>query len=383
MRPEGNHPSGLWSFHNPVTVRFGRGKRDSLASDIQGQRILAISTERGRQQFLGDPVLGALKNQMVWVDSVTPNPGLDDIHAAFSTLTGQDFDAVLAFGGGSAMDFAKAIASLLAPGNSPTELRGLISEPGTLLASPPLPIIALPTTSGTGSEVTPFATVWDHVNRKKLSLASPTLFPRIAIVDPELTDTLPASSTLSSGLDALNQAFESVWNRNRSPVTVGLAARAISLALKALPRLHTDIDDHSARDELAEASLLAGLCISQTRTAICHSISYPLTAHFGISHGVACAFTMGEVFAVCVDQQPELFDTVTAHTGHETATELVIDVKKLLASLRVGEAVSRSIGSVDRLTDLTNQMMTPGRSDNFVLQVDERFIARLITASYR
>lgn len=374
--------SEQWAFHNPTRVRCGRGSRIHFEQDVAGQRVLAVSTRRGREQFTSDTVLGPLASRLRWFDTVVANPGIVDIENGLKSMPSTDFDVVVAFGGGSAIDFSKALASLIGAQSHGLDLRSLISEPEALLAVPILPIIALPTTSGTGSEVTPFATVWDHVNKKKLSLASPALFPSSAIVDAELTDGLPAASTFASGLDALNQAFESVWNKNRSPATLQLAGRAIRLALDALPRLNEDLSDSQARDNLAEASLLAGLCISQTKTALCHSMSYPLTAHFDIPHGVACAFTMADVMERCIDARPDIFDSVVRETSYGSVELLFRAVVKVVGQLDVSSQVTAAVGSFDNLIGLSGEMITPGRSANFILPVDDADIVAILGSSY-
>lgn len=372
-----------WRFHNPTQVHFGAGVRDGLANLINGGRVLAVSTARGRRQFAEDPVLGPLAAGLTWVDSVSPNPGLVETQAEIERLAGQEFDAVVAFGGGSAMDAAKALAAALAPGLATRDLATLIAEPGTHLTTPLLPIHALPTTSGTGAEVTPFATIWDHANRKKLSLASPLLFPATALVDPELTHELPRAVTYSTGLDALNQAFESVWNRNRSPVTMQLAGRAVALALAALPKLHADLGDTAARAQIAEASLLAGLCISQTRTAICHSISYPLTAHFDLPHGLACGFTMGAVMDICLAEAPKPLEALAMASGHGDVTALRAALAEVLELLELQARAMAHIASLEAMQALTDQMYTPGRSDNFILPVDARRLGDILARSAR
>lgn len=367
-----------WSFHNPTQVHFGAGCRTALAARVQGLKVLVVTTRRGRLQFLADPVLGALDAQLEWVDSVTPNPGLAETQLEIDRLAAQRFDCVIAFGGGSAMDAAKALAAALTPALACRDLATLIASPAAHLTMPLLPIHAVTTTSGTGAEVTPFATIWDHAAKKKLSLASPRLFPLTAIVDPELTHGLPRAATFSTGLDALNQALESVWNRNRSAVTTLMAGRAVGLALNALPRLHADLDDHAARADIAEASLLAGLCISQTRTAICHSVSYPLTAHFGVPHGFACAFTMGAVARLCLRDAPEGLTEVAPHAGHPDAAALVGALQSVLDRLDLRATVRSQLGTDDAILALRGEMYTPGRSDNFVLPVTHELLADVI-----
>ncbi|WP_413813784.1 iron-containing alcohol dehydrogenase, partial [Rhizobium sp. Root482] len=141
----------------------------------------------------------------------------------------------------------------------------------------PLPCYVVPTTSGTGAEVTPFATVWDETTNTKYSLANADMFPVAAILDPELTIDMPREVTLATGLDAISQALESVWNRSCNAITFGWAISSLRLSLSALGKVANTPDDLQARSDMAQASLLAGLCISHTRTALAHSMSYPIT----------------------------------------------------------------------------------------------------------
>ena len=371
-------PAQPWSFHNPVKVHFGAECRKVLAGLLAGRKLLVVTTARGRAQFTADPHLGTLQSDITWVDSVSPNPGLTETQAEIDRLAGQEFDAVLAFGGGSAMDAAKALAAALTPGLACRDLATLIADPGTHLDRPLLPIHAVTTTSGTGAEVTPFATIWDHENRRKLSLASPRLFPLTAIVDPDLTHGLPRAATLSTSLDALNQAFESVWNRNRTPMTTLMAARAIGLALQAIPRLAADLDDHGARTMIAESSLLAGLCISQTRTAICHAMSYPLTAHFGIPHGLACAATMSAAAHEVLDHAPEGLAEVAALNGMADAGALVARLDAVLEGVGLRAMIAADLPDRAAVLALRDEMFTPGRSDNFILPVNHDILGRII-----
>lgn len=367
-----------WAFHNPTRLRFGAGSRKELLPLVKGGRVLVVTSAGGRKRFEADGALGGLDAEIEWLDSVAENPGLADVQAAIDARAETDYDAVIAFGGGSAMDAAKALTAALSPSVACRDLATLVASPGAYLTSPLLPLYAIPTTSGTGSEVTPFATLWDYGARKKLSLASPWLFPAAAIVDPELVYSLPHWPTFSTGLDALNQAFESVWNRQRTPLTLLMAARGIRLALEALPRLHQDLDDHEARGRMAEASLLAGLCISQTRTAICHSISYPLTAHFGVPHGLACAFTMGKVARLCDRQHPNTLTELAPLAGFSSSTALVEALCDLLGVIGVEARVRSMVPSSTAALALRAEMYTPGRSDNFVLPVSDALIDELI-----
>lgn len=281
------------------------------------------------------------------------------------------------------MDSAKAISAMMACRREGVGLREIISQPSILdrLSCPP--VHCIPTTAGTGAEVTPFATVWDYEAQRKLSLLHPALYPATAIVDPELTMGLPEDVTLATGLDALNQAFESVWNRNASPYTLRLAGLAIEKGMRALAILGSDLRNADGRSGMAEASLLAGLCISQTRTAICHSISYPLTAHFQLPHGIACAFTMKAVVGLLVAERPDVFDQLAPLAGYENPASLILDLESILSLNSVRQQWEAVRSAPDAVKALVGEMSTPGRSDNFILPVDDSRILRILDASLR
>ena len=370
-----------WTYSSSTSIHFGQGCRSELGPLISGKNVLVISSERGKAQFYEDSVLGRLEAQLTWFTLVQETPDIRDIEAAASVLKGSDFDAVIAFGGGSAIDFAKATTAMLAVGGSNANLDSLIEDAGELSKKQILPIYAVPTTAGTGSEVTPFATIWDHARGQKMSLLSDSIRPTLALVDPELTHSLPARSTFSSGLDALNQALESVWNKNRSPVTLALAARSITLALKALPALHQNLSDRKARNQMAEASLLAGLCIAQTKTSVCHAMSYPLTAKYGIPHGFAVAFTMSAVLESCVEEMPELFEQLISLAGLSSIEDLVDQINRITSDLKMLNEVLICVDDPSALFGLSNEMLSSERANNFVLDLSSQFIERVLSKS--
>lgn len=370
-----------WSYHNPVKITFGCGTRSSLLEAIKGLKILTVTTSRGRKFIEKDPILKELSKKTEWVDSISRNPDLNLIQNEINRFSGNFFDLIIAFGGGSSIDAAKALSCGLSPDICSRDILKLIIDPQKYLNKKLIPIYALPTTSGTGSEVTPFATIWDYANQKKLSLTHARIFPKIAIIDPELTYDLPKDSTISCGLDALNQAFESIWNKNSCPLTNSMAARSIKKAINAIPRLNHNIQDHDARELIAESSLLAGLSISHTRTAICHSISYPLTAHFGINHGIACAFTMFSVAKKVNKFAPAYLEEIAKLNNFKSSDELVEKIGYLTKILEVKNIVKQSIPNNFKISVLIEEMITPGRSDNFILKVDKEFIKEVLEDS--
>lgn len=373
-----------WAFHNPTSVFFGPGVRRKLADLMRNCHCLIVTSLRGHRQFCEDVVLGelAVSDTHTWMTEVLPQPELSRIQTSLNALSGKRFDAVVAFGGGSAIDTAKAMAFCLAPESPSRNLADVLGSTSFNSKIKKLPLYAVPTTSGTGSEVTPFATIWDTVQKKKRSLANESIFPCTAVVDPELTYGLPWKVTLSTGLDALNQAFESIWNKNISSITFHLAAKAISLGFDALPKLKQDLHDTHARSALSEASLLSGLCISQTRTAICHAISYPLSMRFGLSHGFACAFSMRAVAELCLKNKVSAYENVAVAVGFGSATALTDAIFSLFEILGVNRHIKTKFPDLDTLLKLTDEMYTASRSDNFIVSINEMALLNIVKDSY-
>jgi alcohol dehydrogenase len=309
-------------------------------------------------------------------DAVTSNPTVRSVDAAIQTLRSRRFDAVVAIGGGSVIDVAKVLSlSLAAPD---LDLTRLVEGAGDWNAVDPLPLTAIPTTAGTGSEVTATATLWDDETRRKVSVSTPRLFARTAIIDPELTMSLPWDVTLSTGLDAYSQCFEAIVNRRATPVTTALATRGLSLVPDALRAIRDVPDAADARASMAEAALMSGVAISQTRTALAHSISYPLTAHLGVPHGLACAFALPAVLDFHTGSDDGSLATVAARLGMASADDLVAAVLGLYEELGVADALRRYIGDGSAIGQLVPDMLTPGRSDNSLRPATQADVQRLV-----
>lgn len=318
---------------------------------------------------------------MIWADGVRENPDIEQLQVMIAGLAGRHFDSVVAFGGGSVMDAAKILNVCLSRECTGMSLHDLVRDPKRHEGARPAPLYAVPTTSGTGSEVTPFATVWNHEAKTKMSLSGPAAWPTEAFVDPFLAESMPQEATISTGLDAINQASESIWNKKASAVTSLYATRALILAFGALPKLSEGKACDAARDHMAEASLLAGLAISQTRTALCHSISYPITAHFKVPHGLACAFTMNAVLRLNLCAEDGRFAQLAqALTGSPDLEGLTTMFEGLTKTLRVRERVMKHVPSLQDLLHLEGKMATPGRFDNNL--ADEISVKDIIKASW-
>ena len=214
-----------------------------------------------------------------------------------------DCEVLVALGGGSVIDTAKALMVGTQSAGFHELLAHLAGDTGFAPARV-MPLVAVPTTAGTGSEVTPWATLWDRAAGRKHSLHLSQTWPEAAIVDPDLMLTLPNDVTLHSGLDALSHALEAIWNVNANPISDTFAVAAARSIIVTLPALLAGPQDRRLRAAMALAALQAGLAFSNTRTALAHSISYEMTLRFGLPHGLACSFTLPMVLARAVGADP-------------------------------------------------------------------------------
>lgn len=276
--------SGALSRLPDIAAGYGRdlllvtGQR-SLVESAAGKRLFAQLAQRG------------LSWQQVRV-SGEPSPGFVD--ASVTTWRDRRFDCVVGIGGGSALDAAKAIAGLLLPGNPVLEhLEGVGPELPYL--GPSTPLIAVPTTAGTGSEATKNAVLSVPGGFKK-SFRDDRLVAEWAIVDPDLLATCPPELIAANGLDAFTQLLESFVSTRANPLTDALARSGIMAARTALPALHRQ-QSATARAQMAYASLLSGICLAQTGLGAVHGLASPLGAFFPIPHGVVCGTLLASATA--------------------------------------------------------------------------------------
>jgi len=311
-----------------------------------------------------------------------PNPTVASTMAAARNLHGIAAEVILAIGGGSVLDAAKGVAAQRHPGLPPDwlsqHLRG-----GQAIPTPfsPSPVIAVPTTAGTGSEVTMWATIWDEESGKKYSLFHPALYPQAAIVDPELTLTVPEETTVAAALDALSHAMEAIWNKNANPASDALAAQAISIVLSTLKGVLDSPSEMPFREKLHYASMIAGLAFSNTRTAIAHSISYPLTGQLGMPHGIACSFTLPEIMKVNGEGNRERVDPIMRAVGCSSLTDAVSIVYDFLIEAGVPKFIRQFFRSEAEVEAFNGDFITPGRADNNIVPLSQTEAAQLFRLS--
>ena len=306
------------------------------------------------------------------------NPSLSDIIEISNKYRGSSLDLIIGLGGGSAMDVAKIVSVSIPAINKDIQIEDLLKDPTLFSRFKEIDCIQVPTTAGTGSEVTPFATVWDYESQQKKSLSHPVMYAKKAFIDPDFLVQLPSEVAISTGLDALNQAFESIWNVNANEFTRPLSRRAAVLALRGLPVINEVSNDPELREKLSLASLFAGLAISQTRTSICHSISSPLTLKYGIDHGVACTFSILEVFKYNSAFVKDDLESIEL----ELKLDLYMVLENIIQQHGVNAYLAKSLPNKPIFSGSIEDFITAGRFENNIKTCNRNDLIKIITASY-
>jgi phosphonate metabolism-associated iron-containing alcohol dehydrogenase len=372
------------AFHNPVRIRFGDSVLDELAELAGPRRAIILTTEgMARRGTLGLVEKELADRVAARVADIAPLPTVRSCQEAYRLVRANDTELIVALGGGSVMDTAKAVAAQYGSGSEigwlSAHLRDGLSVPD---AFDPPAIIAIPTTAGTGSEVTMWGTIWDEETGGKHSISHPRLYPEAALLIPRLTTTVPRRTTVASALDALSHAMEAIWNRSANLVSDAVAVRAIGIIPAALMRVLDVPDDRSAREALLSASLLAGLAISNTRTALAHSISYPLTSELGLPHGIAASLTLPEILREVGATHHERADPIVRALGAPSVAAAVASVYALHRAAGTAEIVKEHVPTRDALRSLRGGLIAPGRAENFLLPMTQESAASLLVRAY-
>ncbi|SFH48741.1 MULTISPECIES: iron-containing alcohol dehydrogenase PsrA [unclassified Ensifer] len=357
--------SQSWKYANPVNVTFGAGSISRIGEKVAG-RSYCLLTYNDHPAFdaLVDRVSKEAGLPSVVVRDVEPNPSFLGLRAACAAFGGaaEVPQVIVAIGGGSVIDTAKVLA---ASGKDFARVQAYLQGRAGDDSLLNLPIIAVPTTSGTGSEVTCWATVWDTDAKKKYSLAHESLYPEQAILDPELTLGIPRALTLSTGLDALSHALESIWNVNANPVSSNHAVFAAREIMVVLPHLLERLDDLGLRSRMSRASLLAGLAFSNTKTALAHSLSYYLTLHHGTVHGIACSFTLPAILRSVIGKNAAC-DAALMQIFGEDLVRGANDLDAFLAGLGVSTQATDYGVTQDNWLSAINDALLGERGRNFI-----------------
>lgn len=372
------------SFYNPVRIYFADNYLSAANNIVAKRKTLLITSGGWRKRGLVDNVSKVLGEYLIDVfDNVTPNPTLDSIIKLSNNCRKSTQAILLAVGGGSVIDTAKALSVCLSIEDQTWLKRHFREEAPFPEGFRPIPVIAIPTTAGTGSEVTQWATIWDMELKKKESLSHVRLYPEIAILNPELTMSAPKDIMIYSALDALSHSFEAIWNKNANPVSDVLATEAINIILTVLPRAVSSPADAENRTLLQKGSLLAGLAFSNTKTALAHAISYPLTLHYGMPHGLACSFALPAILRWNNNADPERFRILAHSLGRDSSSDLAEDLENLLRFTGILDAVQEYLMKGPKLDTIKNELVTPSRAGNNIKPTSSDEALKLISYSLK
>ena len=368
------------NYFNPVKLAFGSLVRKKILEECVGKSVLIICSSTAYNRYTNDPGLSDLFKfaGVVLEHGFENNPSLSDIIEISNKYRGSSLDLIIGLGGGSAMDVAKIVSVSIPAINKDIQIEDLLKDPTLFSRFKEIDCIQVPTTAGTGSEVTPFATVWDYETQQKKSLSHPIMYAKKAYIDPDFLSLVSLDVAISTGLDALNQAFESIWNINANEFTRPLSRRAAILALRGLPAIKEVPNDPELREQLLLASLFAGLAISQTRTSICHSISYPLTLRYGIEHGIACSFSVLEVFKYNSAFVKDDMDLIELELNLDPYTAL----ENIINQHGVNAYLAKSLPNKLVFSESIEDFITAGRFKNNIKTCDRNDLTKIISASY-
>jgi len=316
-----------FEFATAGRIMFGPGTlRDFQAAEFGKKALVVAGPSEARLRPLKEVLDRAGEAMTHFVSSGEPTIGLVSNGVLEAQKSGSDF--VIGFGGGSAIDAAKAIAAMLTNPGDILEYLEVIGN-GKPLVNPPLPYVAIPTTAGTGAEATRNAVLASPAHRVKVSLRSPLMLPRLALVDPELTRDLPPGLTASTGMDALTQLIEAYVCTRANPMTDALCREGLTRASQSLRRAYVDPEDMTARTDMALGSLFSGIALANAGLGAVHGFAAAIGGMYHAPDGAICAALLPHVMEANVrvlrDQQPRSEKLVRYHdiaqwlTGDETA----------------------------------------------------------------
>jgi len=357
-----------FSYYNPVKIQFGQDKLNLLDTIIGDRRALLITTSVFRELGLVDNIF-SITDQIVFVlDDINPNPTFKDLKSKYNIIYQNDFDVIVALGGGAVIDSAK-ILSVYNESKNFEFVEKLIKEEKKDPFYKRIPVIAIPTTSGTGSEVTPWATVWDMENKKKYSFQLKDLWCEAALFDPIITFSMPKALTIQTALDALSHSLESIWNKNANFLSIKHAVGAAKIILEYLPLAVDDLFNIEYREKLMLASLLAAFAFSNTKTAIAHAISYYITIQKGVPHGIACSFTLPDIVDAVISQDKRVDDALKEIFGELSSRKLRNFLNKLEVSTRLDSYGIKK----ENFIDLQNFLICNQRAKNSIVDNSKLF----------
>ncbi len=338
-----------FNFVAPVNIKFGE-KAINVLDEIKNKKILILTFPELYKNGCYDNVLNHLTgNKIVLITDIEPNPTCDNIDNALKVARDNQVELIIAVGGGSIMDVAKCVSLIMLNGG-----KALDYLYGKKIVTAGLPLYCIPTTSGTGSEVTNVAVISEKSLGIKRPIVSSYMLPKYALIIPSMTLTVPPRITAETGWDAFTHSIEAYWNKESNPISDAIAKDAIKLILENINTAYNNGSDINARENLALASLMAGVAFAQTRTTALHGLSFRFTSHYKISHGRACVLTLLPILKAINNTDNIKMQQLVHYLGYDNSDMFYADLKsKLIATgmpLTLAE-VNVPISDIDNLVD--------------------------------
>lgn len=357
-----------WEFSLPVKIYFGTDKIKELPKIIEElgyKRGVLVCSNTLKKNGVADEIIENSKGRLVATFSdIRPNPTTDNVNACVKALRENNADFAVALGGGSPMDCCKA-ACAIAKGDDIIESYHTGGKP--INKDEVIPMIAVATTSGTGSEITNISVLTDLQKNVKSTMNDPLMYPKAAIVDPRLTLSVPPKVTASTGLDVLAHALESVWSVLHQPICESCSVHATKLVFEWLYKAYSEPDNLLAREKMAEASIVAGVAFSNPRTAGSHACSFPLTNLYGVPHGEACAMTLDFFTRYNAEAENGRLNKFARDCGFADAYDLADAITNLKKQMGMAMTLTEiGVKTDEEIKTLTKMSMTPLMERNII-----------------
>lgn len=362
----------LWDYQQPVAIRFGNGRvreiKDVAAEMGLTEGGLLVSEKLFATNGTAEKIVKDSEGTISEIFSdFSPNPDVTEVDKAAALIREKHLKFVVAMGGGSAMDLAKSAASIAFTNDSIADYHGT----GKAMPQEHLPIIAVPTTAGTGSEVTCVSVLTNRALGKKAPIVSDGFFPSVAIIDPELTYSVPPHVTASTGMDVLSQAIEGYWSKGHQPICDACAIHAAPLVFKYLPIAVAEPDNAEARQKMCEASVIAGLAFTLPKTTSSHACSFPLTNIYGIPHGEACGLTLDWFARVNADAQHGRVQEFARAIGFKNVDAMADAIQELKVKVGLRTGLKDLNLNAEQIADLVRISRHPNLYNNPVEIADD------------
>lgn len=366
----------MTSFKLKQAPKFSTPK-EILADAIRqskGGKVLFMVTPSLSKHPLAVEIKEALAGiEHILFEERINNPTYELLEELKQRFYDQNIRCIIVIGAGSYLDTAKILSIVLAQGNPSSLLE--LSKKGDIrgFITTHIPIYCMPSSAGSGAESTPFASIWDKENKKKYSIHNELMLPEKLSLMPSFVVNQPLKQRLFSGLDAISHAVESIWNNDATTNSLNISVQALGDSLKFLPQILSEDATQEQAKQMMNAALAAGMAIGITRTALAHSISYPLTAHYNVPHGLACSFTLPAIYRHLILRTPK--------EERESFASYLKPAMDYVESLNLKQYLKDYL-TKEQLLGLVDEMNNPQRFGNFLYPPKRSELIRILNESY-